>query len=173
MISVSGTKITVKGASGATLNGDGSRWWDGEGSNGGKTKPKFFYAHKMSSSAISDIHIVNSPVQVFSINGATDLTLSDITIDNSDGDTQGGHNTDAFDVGSSTGITITGATVYNQDDCLAINSGTVRPQSLWVSKCTLTSSTRTSRLPAVFARVDMACPLALWVDAVTTMSPML
>ncbi|KAK9851838.1 hypothetical protein MYU51_009403 [Penicillium brevicompactum] len=124
LISVSGTKITVKGASGATLNGDGSRWWDGEGSNGGKTKPKFFYAHKMSSSAISDIHIVNSPVQVFSINGATDLTLSDITIDNSDGDTQGGHNTDAFDVGSSTGITITGATVYNQDDCLAINSGT-------------------------------------------------
>ncbi|CAI7666025.1 unnamed protein product [Penicillium bialowiezense] len=124
LVSVSGTDITVKGASGATLNGDGSRWWDGEGSNGGKTKPKFFYAHKMVSSTIADIHIVNSPVQVFSINGATDLTLSDITIDNSDGDTEGGHNTDAFDVGSSTGITITGATVYNQDDCLAINSGT-------------------------------------------------
>ncbi|KAJ5863554.1 uncharacterized protein N7529_005470 [Penicillium soppii] len=124
LVSVSGTEITVKGASGATLNGDGSRWWDGEGSNGGKTKPKFFYAHKMVSSTISDIKIVNSPVQVFSINGATDLTLSDITIDNSDGDTEGGHNTDAFDVGSSTGITITGATVYNQDDCLAINSGT-------------------------------------------------
>lgn len=35
-----------------------------------------------------------------------------------------GHNTDAFDVGSSTDITITGANVKNQDDCLAINSGT-------------------------------------------------
>ncbi|CAG8307308.1 unnamed protein product [Penicillium salamii] len=125
LVSVSGTDITVKGASGATLNGDGSRWWDGKGSNGGKTKPKFFYAHKMVSSTISDIHVVNSPVQVFSINGATDLTLSGITIDNRDGDTdEGGHNTDAFDVGSSTGITITGATVYNQDDCLAVNSGT-------------------------------------------------
>ncbi|CAG8014978.1 unnamed protein product [Penicillium olsonii] len=125
LVSVSGTDITVKGASGATLNGDGSRWWDGKGSNGGKTKPKFFYAHKMFSSTISDIHIVNSPVQVFSINGATDLTLSGITVDNRDGDTdEGGHNTDAFDVGSSTGITITGATVYNQDDCLAVNSGT-------------------------------------------------
>lgn len=127
LVSVSGTDITVKGASGATLNGDGSRWWDGKGSNGGKTKPKFFYAHKMVSSTIIDIHVVNSPVQVFSINGATDLTLSGITIDNRDGDTdEGGHNTDAFDVGSSTGITISGATVYNQDDCLAVNSGTVR-----------------------------------------------
>lgn len=35
-----------------------------------------------------------------------------------------GHNTDAFDVGSSTGVYISGATVKNQDDCLAINSGT-------------------------------------------------
>ncbi|KAJ5312188.1 hypothetical protein PENANT_c011G08721 [Penicillium antarcticum] len=125
LVSVSGTDITVKGASGATLNGDGARWWDGKGTNGGKTKPKFFYAHKMFQSTISDIKIVNSPVQVFSINGAEDLTLSGITIDNSDGDVdEGGHNTDAFDVGSSSGITITGATVYNQDDCLAVNSGT-------------------------------------------------
>lgn len=35
-----------------------------------------------------------------------------------------GHNTDAFDVGSSSDITITGAKVYNNDDCLAVNSGT-------------------------------------------------
>lgn len=34
-----------------------------------------------------------------------------------------GHNTDAFDVSSSTSLTITGATVYNNDDCLAVNSG--------------------------------------------------
>jgi len=35
-----------------------------------------------------------------------------------------GHNTDAFDVGNSDDITITGSTIYNQDDCLAVNSGT-------------------------------------------------
>lgn len=33
----------------------------------------------------------------------------------------GGHNTDAFDVGSSTGVYISGANVKNQDDCLAIS----------------------------------------------------
>src|ERR1700712_5158925 len=71
LVSVSGTDITVKGASGATLNGDGSRWWDGEGSNGGKTKPKFFYAHSMVSSSITSLNFKNSPVQLMSINSAT------------------------------------------------------------------------------------------------------
>ena len=125
LISVSGTKITVKGASGHVIDGNGAKWWDGKGSNGGKTKPKFFYAHSMKSSTISNLNVKNTPVQGFSINGATDLTLDQITIDNSAGDvTNGGHNTDAFDVGSSTGITISNANIKNQDDCLAINSGT-------------------------------------------------
>ncbi|KUL83159.1 hypothetical protein ZTR_10118 [Talaromyces verruculosus] len=124
LVSVSGTDITVEGASGAVLDGDGARWWDGKGSNGGKTKPKFFYAHNLKSSSINNIKILNSPVQVFSINGADTLTLDHITIDNSDGDSAGGHNTDAFDVGSSNGVTISNANVQNQDDCLAVNSGT-------------------------------------------------
>ncbi|OJZ80658.1 glycoside hydrolase family 28 protein [Aspergillus luchuensis CBS 106.47] len=123
LVSVSGTDITVTGADGAYLNGDGSRWWDGEGSNGGKTKPKFFYAHDLTSSTISGIYIQNSPVQVFSIDGSTYLTMEDITIDNSDGDDGEAANTDGFDIGDSTYITITGANVYNQDDCVAVNSG--------------------------------------------------
>jgi len=125
MISVSGTGITVTGEDGHELNGGGEQWWDGEGSNGGVTKPKFFYAHDLTSSSITGLNIKNTPVQCMSINGASDLTVTDVTIDNSDGDTdEQGHNTDAFDVGSSDGVTIDGATVYNQDDCLAINSGT-------------------------------------------------
>jgi galacturan 1,4-alpha-galacturonidase len=43
-----------------------------------------------------------------SINSATTLTVSGLTMDNSAGDTLG-HNTDAFDVGSSIGVTISGA----------------------------------------------------------------
>lgn len=49
-----------------------------------------------------------------------------MTIDNSDGDTDDlGANTDGFDIGDSTSVVITGANVYNQDDCVAVNSGTV------------------------------------------------
>ncbi|KAF7874171.1 hypothetical protein EAF04_002843 [Stromatinia cepivora] len=124
LVSVSGTDITVTGASGSVLDGQGAKYWDGKGSNGGKTKPKFFYAHSLKGkSSINNIKILNSPVQTFSINGASGLTLSGITIDNSAGNSLG-HNTDAFDIGSSSDIIISGANVQNQDDCLAINSGT-------------------------------------------------
>ena len=126
MISVSGTNIKVSGASGHSINANGAKWWDGKGSNGGKTKPKFFYAHSLKgTSSITGLNVLNTPVQAFSVDSAQGLSLVDITIDNSAGDTNSlGHNTDAFDVGSSSNIVISGANVKNQDDCLAINSGT-------------------------------------------------
>lgn len=40
LISISGSSITVNGASGHVIDGNGAAWWDGKGSNGGKTKPK-------------------------------------------------------------------------------------------------------------------------------------
>ncbi|EME86776.1 glycoside hydrolase family 28 protein [Pseudocercospora fijiensis CIRAD86] len=123
LVSVSGNRITVTGAPGSVLDGGGARWWDGQGKNGGKTKPKFFYAHKMTSSTISNIKIKDSPIQVFSIDQASNLNLNTITIDNSAGDSRHGHNTDGFNVGSSRGINIDRATVHSQDDCLAVNSG--------------------------------------------------
>nr|BAB32924.1 endopolygalacturonase [Alternaria alternata] len=125
LLDIQGKKITVKGAEGSVLNGDGARWWDGKGGNGGKTKPKFFSAHKLTDSTITGITIKNPPVQVVSINGCDGLTITDMTIDASDGDKdEQGHNTDGFDIGSSNNVTIDGAKVYNQDDCVAVNSGT-------------------------------------------------
>lgn len=165
LVSVSGSDITVTGADGAYLNGDGSRWWDGEGSNGGKTKPKFFYAHDLTSSTISGIYIQNSPVQVFSIDGSTYLTMEDITIDNTDGDDGEAANTDGFDIGDSTYITITGANVYNQDDCVAVNSGEVSIPSFKVRMWTL-MGTRTFTFRAASALVATGCrsvPLAVGV----------
>lgn len=126
MISIAGTSISVSGASGHVIDGNGAKWWDGEGSNGGKTKPKFFYAHKMIDSTITGLNIKNHPVQCFSINGADNLVIDSVTIDNSAGDTDAlGHNTDAYDVGDSSNIVISNTVVKNQDDCLAVNSGTV------------------------------------------------
>ncbi len=126
MLQIEGTRITVIGASGSYLDGDGAAYWDGKGGNGGVTKPKFFYAHNLIDSTITNLHIQNTPVQSVSINGASGLTITDMTIDNSAGDTGAlGHNTDGFDIGSSSDVTITGANVYNQDDCVAVNSGTV------------------------------------------------
>lgn len=54
-------------------------------------------------------------MQVFSINGVSNLEVAYVTIDASDGDDGDlGHNTDAFDIGSSDTVLIEYATVYNQ-----------------------------------------------------------
>jgi len=79
----------------------------------------------MISSNITNLNVLNTPVQAFSIDNSQNLNLDHITIDNSDGDKgKLGHNTDGFDVGDSSSIFITNANVKNQDDCLAVNSGT-------------------------------------------------
>lgn len=123
LLQIEGTGITIQGASGATLNGNGADYWDGEGDSGGVTKPTFFYAHSLTDSTITDLYIENTPVQAVSIDGADGLTITDMTINNQAGASLG-KNTDGFDIADSTNVVITGATVYNQDDCVAINSGT-------------------------------------------------
>ncbi|MDO3398161.1 glycosyl hydrolase family 28 protein, partial [Nocardioides sp. SOB44] len=40
LIEIKGSKVTVVGT-GATLDGQGAKWWDGQGDKG-KKKPKFF-----------------------------------------------------------------------------------------------------------------------------------
>ncbi|XEV03034.1 hypothetical protein FSHL1_008321 [Fusarium sambucinum] len=122
LMKISGNKITVEG-SGAILNAGGEKYWDGKGGNSGIKKPKFFAAHKLTNSKINNLYVKNTPVQAVSINGVNGLEINKFTLDNKAGDSQGGHNTDAFDIGSSTGVTIDGAKVYNQDDCVAVNSG--------------------------------------------------
>jgi polygalacturonase len=161
----------VKQESGAKINCDGARWWDTKGSNGGKTKPKFFYAHKLNKSNITGLKVYNTPVQGFSIQ-ADHLTITDVTIDNSAG-TSKGHNTDAFDVGSSTYITIDGATIYNQDDCLAINSGQVgdpfpNPLTSGMGSCANVYSNSTSPSPTATATAGTASPSAPSAAAATT-----
>lgn len=124
LFAVSGTGVKVAGTSSAVLDGQGALWWDGKGDSG-VTKPKFFQAHDLTDSIIENIYVLNPPHQVFSINGVDTLTLTGITIDASDGDEDDlGHNTDCFDIGASDGVTIKNAKCYNQDDCVAVNSGT-------------------------------------------------
>ncbi|KAF5007576.1 hypothetical protein FDECE_6107 [Fusarium decemcellulare] len=122
LLRISGKSITVDGA-GATLDAGGARWWDGKGTDG-KVKPKFFYAHDLTTSHINNLNILNTPLMAVSISDVNGLTIDSMTIDNSAGDSAGGHNTDGFDIGDSSSVTITNAKVYNQDDCVAVNSGT-------------------------------------------------
>lgn len=125
LVSISGKNIKVVGKSGHLLDGDGARWWDGKGDSGKKVKPKFMSLKLTGNSDVGGLQIKNTPIQAISVNSCSDTVIHDVTIDNSDGDKDSlGHNTDGFDVGNVNNVTIENCHVYNQDDCIAVNSGT-------------------------------------------------
>ncbi|GJE86370.1 glycoside hydrolase family 28 protein [Phanerochaete sordida] len=128
LFQVSGDSITFNG-NGHTFNGNGPFYWDGQGGNGGVTKPAPMMKIKISGT-FTNVKVLNSPERAFSVSNPGPLTISKITVDNSLGDQPNansggkaaGHNTDGFDA-STTDLTIEDSTVMNQDDCLAINKG--------------------------------------------------
>lgn len=132
-IVISGTNVTITGAPGHVIDGNGPAYWDGLGSNGGAAKPDhFIVVKKMYNSAITNLNIRNWPVHCFSIGTAQHLTISGLTLDNSDGNAPNAasgtlaaaHNSDGFDISSSDYVTLDSITVVNQDDCVAVTSGT-------------------------------------------------
>ncbi|KAF5328856.1 hypothetical protein D9619_011708 [Psilocybe cf. subviscida] len=143
LFTVSGTSITFNG-NGHKLDGNGPFYWDGQGGNGGVTKPAPMIKIKMSGT-YSNVKVVNSPARTYSVSNPATLVMTDLVIDNSLGDQPNansgglaaGHNTDGFDC-STHDLTIQNRRVNSimtepvlelngiptdQDDCLAINSG--------------------------------------------------
>ncbi|XP_060535274.1 polygalacturonase-like [Cylas formicarius] len=123
LMRIKGSKVTVKADSGVQLNGQGEKYWDGQGDKG-KTKPKFLKIQTTGGSVIQDLYLLNCPRQCVSINDVDSTTIKGFTIDVSAGDTDDlGHNTDGFDISKATNLVIQDSTIKNQDDCVAINYG--------------------------------------------------
>ncbi|OBT46724.1 hypothetical protein VE00_02620 [Pseudogymnoascus sp. WSF 3629] len=132
-IIIGGTKVTITGAPGHVIDGNGQVYWDGLGSNGGVAKPNHFVVVKNTvDSVISNLNIKNWPVHCFTISGGSGLTLSNINLDNTAGNAPNSvsnglaaaHNSDGFDISSTSGLTLKNSVVNNQDDCVAVTSGT-------------------------------------------------
>ncbi|KZT19919.1 glycoside hydrolase family 28 protein [Neolentinus lepideus HHB14362 ss-1] len=130
LFTISGDDITFNG-NGHRFDGGGPFYWDGLGSNGGTTKPRPMLKIKISGT-FSNLYVVNSPAQAFSVSNPGPLVISSVTVDDSQGDHPNSqsnglaagkcHNTDGFDV-STNDLVIENSTVKNQDDCIAINEG--------------------------------------------------
>ncbi|KAJ7613024.1 polygalacturonase [Roridomyces roridus] len=115
------TNIVFNGGD-RNINGNGAMYWDGQGTNGGVAKPHPFVKFK-GSGTFEDVTVLNSPAQAISVGTTAATTISGITVDNSAGDAGAlGHNTDGFDISASS-VTLAKVVVKNQDDCMAINSG--------------------------------------------------
>jgi galacturan 1,4-alpha-galacturonidase len=128
LFTVSGTSVTFNG-NGHKFDGGGPFYWDGLGGNGGVVKPAPMMKIEISGT-FENVKVVNSPARVYSVSNPGPLTMTGLTIDDSQGNVPNsksnglaaGHNTDGFDV-STTDLTIQNSIIMNQDDCLAINKG--------------------------------------------------
>ena len=140
LVAVAGANILITGK--GTLDGQGREYWDGQGVNGGSTKPLFFDV-QLQSSIVQQITLLNSPQHAFNIQ-CNDTQFINVTVNSKDGDFLGGHNTDGIDIGNSTGVLLQDIIVYGQDDCVAIKSGrdadgrrvNVPSQNLVIQNCT-------------------------------------
>jgi polygalacturonase len=96
-------------------------------------RPDHFIVLKdMTNGHISNLNIQNWPVHCFDVIGADGLTITGLTLDNSagnepnsaSGDKAAAHNSDGFDFSSCLNVVLSNTVVKNQDDCVAVTSGT-------------------------------------------------
>lgn len=132
-VEIGGSFITVTGAPGSVIDGNGQAYWDGLGSNGGTIKPDHFIViQKMYNASFSGLYIQNWPTHLFYVTGNDYLSMTNLVLNNTAGDAPNAisdglaaaHNSDGFDISSSNYVTLDSITVYNQDDCVAVTSGT-------------------------------------------------
>ncbi|CAI5733532.1 unnamed protein product [Hyaloperonospora brassicae] len=116
LVMVSGTDLTVKGS--GVLDGQGPWYWKYGPSI---LRPVFFRLQSVISSKVSGFTVKNMPFRTFSLVTCKNTILSGLTIDSRAGNGIA-KNTDGFNLSKNDGVTITGNTIYNQDDCLAMQS---------------------------------------------------
>jgi len=93
---------------------------------------RFIVLKDMTSGHISNLNIQNWPVRCFDIIGADGLTITGLTLDNSASDASNSasdgkaaaHNSDGFDFSGCVNVVLANTVVKNQDDCVAVTSGT-------------------------------------------------
>ncbi|CAK4236210.1 unnamed protein product, partial [Aphanomyces euteiches] len=116
LILLTGTNLKVTGP--GTLNGQGEWYWP-QGQS--VTRPVFFRLTHVEKSTLSGFTLKNSPFRTFSVLNSVNTVITGLTLDSKAGNGQA-KNTDGFDLSRNNGVSITNNTVYNQDDCLAMQS---------------------------------------------------
>ncbi|KAH9181981.1 hypothetical protein AeNC1_016043, partial [Aphanomyces euteiches] len=118
LVLLTGTNLKVTGP--GTLDGQGAWYWK-QGQS--VTRPVFFRLTHVDQSTLTGFTLKNSPFRTFSILNSVNTQLTGLTLDSKAGDGLA-KNTDGFDLSRNTGVSITQNTIYNQDDCLAMQSST-------------------------------------------------
>lgn len=131
-----GAMVTLSGVSGASFvsttgsgvfDGSGQAAWDYFAANSSLSRPTMFLVAGSSNVRVANISFQDAPNVFHSCNaGSSNVAYTDVTLYAVSASENVAKNTDGWDVGPATDVTISGAKVTNDDDCVAFKSGANR-----------------------------------------------
>ncbi|CAI7646141.1 unnamed protein product [Penicillium glandicola] len=106
------------------IDGNGQNSWDLFAEDSSYARPTLLYITGGSNIEISNLRQKNPPNVFNSVKGdAETVVFSDLEMDATSKSDNEPKNTDGFDIGASTGVTISNVSVKNDDDCVAFKPG--------------------------------------------------
>ncbi|KAF5383596.1 hypothetical protein D9615_003576 [Tricholomella constricta] len=123
LTNVSGATVHSKTGTGL-VDGNGVPFWQKFASDSSFARPTLMYINGGSKIIVEDLTFKNAPNVFHSVvGGATNIIYRGLTLKAVATPTATPKNTDGFDIGASTYVTVTRTTVQNQDDCVAFKAG--------------------------------------------------
>ncbi|OQE04754.1 hypothetical protein PENVUL_c030G02100 [Penicillium vulpinum] len=120
---IDGLKIRSLTGSGV-IDGNGQNAWDVFAANSSYARPTLLYITGGSNIELSNLRQKNPPNVFNSVKGNTKTVLfADLKMDATSKSDNEPKNTDGFDIGASTDVTISNVNVKNDDDCVAFKPG--------------------------------------------------
>lgn len=120
---IDGLTVTSTTGSGV-FDGAGQASWDKFATDSSYARPTLFYITGSKNVKVSNLVFKNAPNVFHSVTGgSSNVAYTNITLSAVSTSSNQPKNTDGWDIGSSTYVTINGATVTNDDDCVAFKPG--------------------------------------------------
>ncbi|KAL3435976.1 pectin lyase fold/virulence factor [Aspergillus tetrazonus] len=117
--------LTIRSLTGSgVIDGNGQNAYDRFAEDSSYDRPTLLYITGGGDIKVSNFRLKNPPNVFVSVKGgATNAVFSDMRLDATSKSENLPKNTDGFDIGESTYVTISGTTVSNNDDCVAFKPG--------------------------------------------------
>jgi galacturan 1,4-alpha-galacturonidase len=119
------TTATIQSITGAGLiDGNGQAAYDYFASNSSYARPTLWYITGSTGITIKNLYFRNAPNVFHSAAGnSKNIVYSSVTLNAASSSTNAPKNTDGWDIGPASYVTITDVVVSNQDDCIAFKPG--------------------------------------------------
>ncbi|KAH7016743.1 glycoside hydrolase family 28 protein [Ilyonectria destructans] len=123
MSGINGAKVFSSTGSGV-IDGNGQNAYDLFATDSTYKRPTLFYITNSKNVVVQNLRFKNAPNVFHSVTGgSTNIQYTDINLSAVSKSSNAPKNTDGWDIGASTYVTVTRATVTNDDDCIAFKPG--------------------------------------------------